>query len=477
MPLNLRAVLATAIIILFCHIGQSFAANHYIRDGATGSSPCSDWDSANACDALPVTLVRGDVYYIADGTYASYTFDDAVSDTTLITIKKSTVADHGTNTGWLDTYGDGQAIFGGWEIYTDYWVFDGQRRNSDWRAGGINQYGIRIKVNGGKAIRLDNGSGTGGDNLTFQYVDVEGGGRDTGDSNSDVIYGLTGNSNITFQFCALHDSDRTIFLMRGNWENLIIDHCYIARNASSPGNHGEMMSMTSATNLRFSNNTVEDTEGTAGLIAGLNGGIWSGGQVYGNTLRYSPAYLACTGRPVGACEGMAAAIFVGNDASNDNTGNNILVYNNTFVNLTGVWSGIHIEAGFGNIVRNNIWYNCDRTGGTGTTNGQNWYFNTVNDTPGTGDQTCSSNCNIFTNLTGGDFHLTTATNAGLNVGTAYYVDPDGVIRGSDGTWDRGAFELFLGPNPQPPPSYVGSFAATARPAAGYRPAASGRAVR
>ena len=434
------------LAILFLGAMGAEAASRHVRAGATGANNGTDW--TNAYTALPSSLVRGDVYYIADGTYPSYIFDDAVSGTTLITIKKSTVADHGTNTGWLDTYGDGQAIFGGWQIYTDYWVFDGQSRNSNWRTGATNQYGIRIKVNGGKAIRLDNGGGIGGDNLTFRYIDAEGGGRDVGDSNSDVIYGLTGNSNITFQFCALHDSDRTIFLMRDNWQNLVIDHCYIARNNSNAAIHGELMSMTSATNLTFSNNTVEDTEGTAGLIAGLNGGTWNGGKIYGNTFRYSPAYLACTGRPAGACEGMSAVIYVANDASNNNSASNILVYNNTFVNLSGVWSGIHIEAGSGNVVRNNIWYNSARTDGSGITTGQNWYFNTINDSPGTGDQTCTSNCNIFVNLTGGDFHLQAGTNAGLDVGSPYNVDPDGVTRG----WDRGAYEFGGGVVDLTPPT-------------------------
>ena len=122
-------------------------------------------------------------------------------------------------------------MFTKWQIYTDYYVFDGQRRNSDWYTGAVSQYGIRVA--GPSPVRLDNGSGVGGDNLTFRYVDVEAGGRDTG-RGDDVIYGLTGNSNITFQYCALHDSDRTIFLMRGNWQNLVVDHTYMARNTSTP---------------------------------------------------------------------------------------------------------------------------------------------------------------------------------------------------------------------------------------------------
>jgi hypothetical protein len=240
--------------ILLSGFSSAEAVDRYVRAGATGANNGTDW--ANAYSSLPATLVRGDVYYIAGGTYPAHTFNTPSAGTTLITIKKATVANHGTNVGWLDSYGNSQAIFGAWQVHTDYWLFDGQTRNSNWHTGAIDQYGIRIKVPGGKGIRLDNGAGIGGDNLTFQYIDVEGGGRDKGDSNSDVIYGLTGNSNIRFQFCALHDSDRTIFLLRGNWQNLVIDHCYMARNNSNAAIHGELMSLTSATNLTFSNNVV-----------------------------------------------------------------------------------------------------------------------------------------------------------------------------------------------------------------------------
>src|SRR5687768_13295730 len=83
----------------------------YIRAGAVGARDGSDW--SDAYPALPATLIRGAIYYVADGTYGGYTFDDATSGTALITIRKATVDDHGTATGWQDSYGDGQAIFGG----------------------------------------------------------------------------------------------------------------------------------------------------------------------------------------------------------------------------------------------------------------------------------------------------------------------------------------------------------------------------
>src|SRR3989344_9456483 len=88
----------------------SLAANRYVRQGATGLPNGTDW--TNAYTSLPATLTRGDTYYIADGTYGGYTFDDPTSGSTIITIKKATISDHATDVRWDNTYGDRQAGFG-----------------------------------------------------------------------------------------------------------------------------------------------------------------------------------------------------------------------------------------------------------------------------------------------------------------------------------------------------------------------------
>jgi hypothetical protein len=425
------------------------AANQYVRPGATGANNGSDW--ANALTSLPSTLKRGDAYYLANGSYGGYTFNTANSGTTAITIKKAVETDHGTDAGWSSTYGDGQAIFTNWQIYTDYYVFDGQRRNADWSLGTLSQYGI--KVAGRSPVRLDNGAGVGGDNLTFRYIDFQGGGRDTG-VGDDVIYGLAGNSNLTFQYCAFHDSDRTLFLMRGNWQNLTIDHSYMARNQSSPAIHGELMSLTSATNLVFSNNTVEDIEGTA-VIAALNNGLWEGGQIFGNTFSHSPNFSSRYPTHTGGLTGIVSVAY---DTSQKNTGNNIRFYNNTMINIAGLWSGVIIQSGSGNEVRNNVWYNSVRTNNSFSgTISNNWYFNTVQDGDSTSTKTvCSSNCDIFQSLAAKNFRLKVATGGGMVLATPFNIDMDGIVRGADGNWDRGAFEFGIAGSPaiQPPSNLV-----------------------
>jgi hypothetical protein len=440
-----RWALGALLIVL---PSASLAANRYVRPGATGNGSGTDW--TNAYTALPATLTRGDTYYLADGSYASYTFDDPVSGTALITLRKATAASHGTETGWLDTFGDGQAIFTKWTIVSDYYMFDGARRSATWRIGDLSQYGI--KVSGTRPVRLDNGAGTGADNLTFRYVDIQGGGRDTG-SGDDVIYGLTGNSNITFQSCALHDSDRTIFLMRGNWRNLLVDSSYLARNTSTPAIHGELLSMTDSDGVVFSNNAIEDIEGTA-IFAGLNDGTATNWKIYGNVIRHTANYVATrSGR---SNFGISALIYIANDASNTNYGSNFLFYNNTMHNIKGLWSGILIQAGAGgNVVQNNVWYASVRTNNSlsGVIT-HNWYYNTVQDGDSSSSKVvCTSNCNIFRDAANGDFTLAIPTVAGTSLPAPYNLDPLGKLRGSDGTWDRGAFEYGgtqTAPSPEPP---------------------------
>jgi hypothetical protein len=415
-------------------LGQATAGVHYVRQGATGTATGADW--TNAWPTLPGALTRGDTYYIADGLYAGYVFDDAESGSLTITIKKATALDHGTSAGWQTSFGDGRAEFDGWEVHTGRYVFDGQHRDADWETGAVDAYGLRVAVTGGKAIRLDDGNGNGADDLVFRYIDVQGGGRDTGDSGSDVIYGLTGNSNITFQYCALHDSNRTILLMRGNWQNLTVDHCYLARNASSPAVHGEIVSTTDSQDVTFANNIIEDPEGTA-VWAFINDGLATNWRIFGNAILHSPSY---------AREGISGVIFCANDASNANTCNDFTIVNNTLWGIEGLWSGFIIQAGSGHVVQNNLWYNSVRTAnGFDGVLSHNWYFATTQD----GDTSpskvvCTTNCDVFIDGPGRDFRLRVAIDPGATLSGPFQLDPDGKVRGGDAGWDRGAYEYAPG---------------------------------
>jgi hypothetical protein len=59
----------------------------------------------------------------------------------------------------------------------------------------------------------------------------------------------------------------------------------------------------------------------------------------------------------------------------------------------------------------------------------------------------------FVDFASMDLHLARATDGGTDPGSAYGTDMEGRARGSDGVWDRGAYEYSSGstPPPTPPP--------------------------
>src|SRR3989304_6190299 len=132
------------LLIYFVLSTSAYAASHYIRAGASGANNGSDW--TNAWTVLPSTLTRGDTYYIADGSYGGYVFDDADSGSTWIYIKKATASVHGTETGWDSSYGDGQAVFTAQiEFKTNYLEIDGVTGGGpgSWETG----HGIKVITN------------------------------------------------------------------------------------------------------------------------------------------------------------------------------------------------------------------------------------------------------------------------------------------------------------------------------------------
>ena len=169
-PLFSQAVLAVGVLCLGVTSAQSQSV-YRVRAGATGIGDGSDWN--NAYPSLPATLQRGATYYIGSGTYSGRVFNDAVSGTAVITIKKATTSDHGTDTGWKESYG-GQAVFNSTlEFDTGYYVFDGQTRNeSNWFDG--TSYGIQVANNNQDENIILRGSGSiPASNITIRDVFVK----------------------------------------------------------------------------------------------------------------------------------------------------------------------------------------------------------------------------------------------------------------------------------------------------------------
>jgi hypothetical protein len=337
---------------------EGVSAAKYVRAGATGSNNGNDW--TNAYTSLPATLTRGETYYIADGNYVGYTFDDAASGTQTITIKKAiddtrcaqigktTSECRGSASGWVNDYGDGQAVFNGdFDITTDDWVFDGVIGGGpgSWKTG----HGF--KING--QIWFNRGITYPVDNVQLKSIAIQ------GTQNSYINGGainLHQTSNILVS--KIYSVDGSASHLNSNIgpnTNVIIEYSYFGYFCQycSAAEHGETMATQWSAGNGFTIrwNLIRWAASTGGLM-------WSGTgwDVYGNVFY----------RASGETWNYGGDGLVGNWIAKGWDYKNVNIYHNTFINIPSDAIG----SSGGNVysndnIRNNYFYNSD----TGLPNG------------------------------------------------------------------------------------------------------------
>lgn len=400
------------------------AAEHCVRAGASGSGSGVDW--TNAYTALPSTLTRGDTYYIADGTYAGYQFNDLESGTTLITIKKATVADHGTSTGWDNAYGDGVATFTGSLFFmTDDWVFDGQVGGGpgSWHSGhGFKVSGsIQINPSWNDVHTWEVGVDNGGDDTAIRHVEIEG----TLTPSTDDSISFANNTGVTISHVWTRNGDNCPFniFVSTNW---VVEYSSNSEFASSEEHHAEIFFLYGKGGGEIRYNLFRWAESTGGIMVHnpdeaavhIHGNVFY--RASGETWSYGGDGL------VGTWTNRA-----------DLECHNLYVVNNTFINIPDNAAGpIGTTPGSVRVWKNNYFYNSD----TGLPNAAwtadyNHYQDSgseseSNGTTGTGDP--------FVDFASYDFRLESNTTAGEDLGSTYGTDMLGNTRT---TWTRGAIEF------------------------------------
>lgn len=432
------------LAMLFLGSVSAEAANRYVRAGASGSANGIDW--TNAFTTLPSVLTRGDTYYIADGSYEGYTFDDAESGTTVTTVQKATTTDHGTNTGWDNSYGDGQATFSSKiEFVSSYWVFDGVTGGgpqNNWNQ----RFGFKITETSDEnaVIRV---AWTGrADHISIRHVDIKGKGSasTSGGSHSNDGLAVYGASNVTLSYFWMHGIGRCPFYISP--QDFIAEFGWVESFYGSSTVHSEVASIWSF----GKNGPVGDTTFRYNLITDLQS---TGGLMWDNAANKS-AHLYVYGnifyKPDGATWGKANGVIGGWTGGNGQQFHNAHVYNNTFINIDQQTLSVFPLVFSGNVVYNNLWYNCQppiflRF----TTHDYNHFINS-GDTQSERHGSSATSGNPFVDYPHLNFALTTATTAGIALPAPFHLSPMGTIRGADGTWDRGAFEFVNGLYVTPP---------------------------
>lgn len=430
--------------------------NHYIRQNANGINNGNDW--ANAWTNTPTTFIRGDTYYFANGTYNGTTLSTSVSGSQWIKLLKATTTNHGTDIGWDNLYGNGQAIIGRITITTSYWEINGQTRTS-WKSGHgfkiiYNTYGIDVL-------------GSGITNLTFKYIETYGSDPDGGSCGYAFLVRIPYASNYIISYNYLHHQ-RGGFIGMAGVNGALIEHNYLQYNGSDSDCHGNPISDNSSDNVVVRYNMFADLEGTNVITLmslDCSPRLNENWEIYGNV------FFRTADNPYNRSDidfGIVACI-------NLVSGKNIKVYNNTIVNMNDYTSGVHMrDETYCGIraqehqdiyVYNNLWYNSllgglrTEGGGSNCTNcnsDYNYYMGTTHITELHEENYVTLDPTLFVSITPGleDFHLTRSTsNSGLTNGLNN-IDMDGNIRGSDGIWDKGAYEYISDSTcPQPIASF------------------------
>lgn len=385
----------------------------YVRQGASGANNGTDW--TNAYTTLPADLTRGDTYYIAAGSYGSYTFDDP--GTTTITIKKATVADHGSSTGWNDSYATGQAVWTYWLFSQGGYTFNGVTGGGpgSWASG----HGIAVRAFSDHLIQ----NSASLNNLSFSRIEFDG--TDNTDGDRDVVYFVIGTvNNVTFSRCYFHDIGSDFGQIYADTDNWVWEYCYATLNNLTGPTHGDFMESDAAMTNWVVRWNWFDTIRVTYVFGTHESGSQTGLAVYGNVFEN-----------VESSNGLVSAL------SGGGTITDLKFYNNTVVNGTGIDNGIGTLRGSNNLVYNNVWYGNVNVGFSTATHDYNAADFSLGESNG---KTITSA--IFTNYAGGDFTLSgtfpdgwagTDTSATLSGNTT---DLNGNTRGADGTWDRGAYE-------------------------------------
>jgi hypothetical protein len=395
---------------------------HYILAGASGENNGNDWE--NAWTELPDKLERNHVYYIGDGNYPPYVFDDAENGSEFIYVFKATEDNHGTNQGWDSRFGDGQAAFESDKVNvikftSSYYDIDGQTGTKK------ELHGFRFSATSKEVdyvIVLYENNFT---DIKIRHAEINHHSCSIGESGAGrgfQIHSTSTLKNGLIQHCYFHDFPNVPIYFVGNSNNNIVEFCYVARNYCDAERHAEGIQSTSNCNNNIVRHSIwEDIEGTATIV------VKNGWKVYGNVIFYTPNYP----NPGQGKGGIGMGIVCG--ISNNE------VYNNTAYGLTGSNNAVYFS-GDNNLVYNNIWVNCKRARFVNAEADYNAIYN-FEDDGGYSEPHIQVFSEIpFTNVADFNFRLNEETLAGKPLSEEFNTDLDGNIRGSDGTWTRGAFE-------------------------------------
>ena len=388
------------------------AANWFVRAGATGANTGTNWtDAWPGWGLLKWPSVQpGDTIYVAGGHYTGeLTIAKSGTSSAPIRLFRATQADPNCSgaPGW-------QAGFDSTVVQSDPGPNDGiyyPGGVGNWTViDGIKDRGWEIDMTGtaGSGVEIDQAAIS---NVTFRHIYVNQPQTilQTQDMRGFDLTPTRGMmSNITVQYCEVNGMSEGITITLA--DRALVDHCSFHNqdNLDRATIHPNVIYCGTVNNSTFRYNKLYNIT-VEGLF--FNDPNTSNNLIYGNLFYQGD---------IGAQSGARALEFKQPGTSG------YKVYNNTFVGLPIGIQGNVSRATYSNCVfRNNIVWQMTSNFGSGWTVDHNY----------------TARSDPFINSAAFDYHLKSGSPAigiGLNLGSDYAMDMDGVVR-TGTTWDAGAY--------------------------------------
>jgi len=415
---------------------------YYVRASAAGSNNGTDWTNAwNSFDAINWSLIGpGNVICIAGGSYGQLKVQSSGALGNPIVIKRASTADPqcGAGTvGWNSGY-DAQVLISGassWGILLGSSPHLGSYVTVD----GMTDSGIKITTDASAhlgAIQFYFGASYD----TFRNIDMAG---PAGPEGTTFLGGRSGVQAIAWSpsgpggawqydvidhmvvsHSKIHGSANLLYFV--NVQNSVIEYSRLYDNVitNSAAVHNNVLISDGSNNIVFRYNDVSNWPAEGLTLGGSPQKYW---YVYGNVFHDTSG--SCCGRVLEPGDSVHGPIFF---------------YNNTVVN---VWVGNRSGNGAGSgwtpdsVGMNNIYWNIKGANTQLPTN--DYDFTDIANSEAHG---ISKGSNPFVNYAGKDYRIVASVgptfpkDKGISLGATYNQDINSNIRGSDGSWDIGAYE-------------------------------------
>jgi hypothetical protein len=466
---------AILLLLIFCCFSASsaFAACHAVSVAGAGSKNGVDWSDAYA--GIPGTLVRGDTYYFADGSYGSYQFQQSESGTSVITFKKAQSYDFGRSgdgcsndisAGWnAGTMGASQAVFSGqtfgvtFLVNNSYFTMNGNGTSTAPGCGGApgstftagppnpKDCGFKLDNHSGSANKEIYNAMNGPANANYSYVEIAASGVN---ADQEIFGPDTGPTSYTHIYA--HNSGCVYFQDGGDARTVSYSYFNGTETNGAPGGacHGQYsFEAGSTSNGVEHHNVYKDITGTA-VFTFANTSQTHNNWVYYDNVIFSTSNSTDLGH---LSDGVWACINGGTRCTN------FLIYQNTIINQGGL-AGINDENGNGSYtVRNNLWYKAVQGvnfNGNVNTQDHNSFLAAGSSCPSGSANVCNNSAaNPFTNWPGSVFTLASDSsdwNNRILLGSPFTTDTANVAFSTD----RGAYQFTAGgvvpPAPPTPPA-------------------------